>query len=109
MNSVHLRARAAVFFALFTAAAWLALLSCSSDPTSTLGSDSDLLGSEPGAVYEDTIGVLDDTTHAMHTPIAAASTMPMRTRFNLITLVLVSKGFYGLYATTARASMRCVT
>ena len=75
MNSVHLRARAAVFFALFTAAAWLALLSCSSDPTSTLGSDSDLLGSEPGAVYEDTIGVLDDTTYAMHTPIAAASTL----------------------------------
>jgi len=65
MNSVHLRARAAVFFALFTAAAWLALLSCSSDPTSTLGSDSDLLGSEPGAVYEDTIGVLDDTTQGL--------------------------------------------
>lgn len=75
MNSVHLRARAAVFATLLTAGAWLALLSCSSDPTNSLGSDSDLLGSEPGTVYEDTIRVLEDTTYAMRTPIAVASTV----------------------------------
>ena len=70
MNSVHLRARAAVFFALFTAAAWLALLSCSSDPTNTLGSDSDLLGSEPGTVSQQPIDVFADTVYAFNTPIA---------------------------------------
>lgn len=70
MNSVHLRARAAVFAVLLLAGAWLALLSCSSDPANTLGSDSDLLGSEPGTVYQDTIGVLADTVYAFDTPVA---------------------------------------
>lgn len=70
MNSVHWRARAAVFATLLTAGAWLALLSCSSDPANSLGSDSDLLGSEPGAVYQDTIGVLADTVYAFDTPVA---------------------------------------
>jgi hypothetical protein len=75
MSSPYFRARAAAVAAILAGGAWLALLSCSSDPTNTLGSDSDLLGSEPGKVYQDTIAVFDDTTSAMHTPIAVGLTL----------------------------------
>src|SRR5262249_30634597 len=75
MNLPSFRARAAAFALLAALGAWLSLLSCSSDPTNSIGSDSDLLGSKPGTVYEDTLGVLDDTTYAMNTPIAVASTI----------------------------------
>jgi len=69
----YFRARSAGFVALLAALVWLAILSCSSDPTSTLGHDSDLLGTGPGTVYQDTIGIFGDTTYAMHTPIATAT------------------------------------
>jgi hypothetical protein len=59
----------AVIFCAFLATGFY-LLSCSSDPPTTLGSDSDVLGSEPGTVFQDTIGVIDDTTYAFNTPIA---------------------------------------
>lgn len=68
MHSQYFRAR--VTAALLIGGTWLALLSCSSDPTSTLGSDNKLIGSEPGTVYQDTIGVSGDTTYAFKTPIA---------------------------------------
>lgn len=40
-----------------------------------MGSRSDLLGSEPGTVYQDTLSVFGDTTYAMRTPIAVATTV----------------------------------
>ena len=68
--SKSFHARVAGFSILAAGAAALAVFSCSSDPASTLGSEGDLLGSEPGEVVQDTIGVFDDTTYAMNTPIA---------------------------------------
>ena len=60
--------------ALFAAGATaLVLFSCSSDPPNTLGSEGDLLGSEPGEVIQDTIGVFGDTTYAFYTPIATGA------------------------------------
>jgi len=75
MNLPSFRARAAAFALLAALGAWLSLLSCSSDPANTLGSDSDLLGSKPGTVYEDTLDMVGDTTYAMRTPIAVGATI----------------------------------
>ena len=69
-HHVSLRARVLAFTAALAALALSALPSCSSDPESALGSESDLLGSEPGTVYQDTIGVFEDTVYVMGTPIA---------------------------------------
>ncbi|HET6463528.1 MAG TPA: hypothetical protein VFH33_06990 [Candidatus Krumholzibacteria bacterium] len=96
MNSVHLRARAAVFAALVTAGAWLALLSCSSDPSSSLGSDSDLLGSEPGTVYQDTIGVLADTVYAFDTPVAGDTDLEVGNDSLYTHTIILQPGFSNL-------------
>ncbi len=96
MNSVHLRVRAAVFAALFTAGVWLALLSCSSDPANTLGSDSDLLGSEPGAVYQDTIGVLADTVYAFDTPVAGDTDLEVGNDSLYTHIMVLQPGFSDL-------------
>ena len=73
----HIGSRAGAYFAL--AAAGIYLLSCSSDPPNTLGSDSDLLGSEPGTVSQDTIGVFDDTTYVIR-HVATPMSISSRTR-----------------------------
>jgi len=98
MNSPHFRARAAVVGALLIAGTWLALLSCSSDPTSTLGSDSDLLGSEPGTVYQDTIGVFGDTTYAFNTPIATDTDLEVGDDSLYTHTMILQPGFANLKA-----------
>jgi hypothetical protein len=72
MNLPSFRARSLAFGLIAVLGAWLSLLSCSSDPTNSIGHDSDLLGSKPGRVYTDTLGAVDDTTYAFHQPIAVA-------------------------------------
>jgi hypothetical protein len=96
MNSVHWRARAAVFATLLAAGAWLALLSCSSDPATSLGSDSDLLGSEPGTVYQDTIGVLADTVYAFDTPIASDTDLEVGNDSLYTHIIVLQPGFSDL-------------
>ncbi|HEX6789871.1 MAG TPA: hypothetical protein VF247_01050 [Candidatus Krumholzibacteria bacterium] len=66
----HARMRLAAFSLLAATGLALSIFSCSQDDPNTLGSDSDLLGSEPGLVSQDTIGVFADTVYAMKTPIA---------------------------------------
>jgi hypothetical protein len=52
---------AAALAVLLIAAGAAVVLSCSSDPDGPVGSDLDLLGSQPGDVFQDTIGVFADT------------------------------------------------
>jgi hypothetical protein len=66
------RGRGGAFLALALSGAALAIFACSSDPANTLGSEGDLLGSEPGDVYQDTIGIFDDTTYVFNTTISTA-------------------------------------
>jgi hypothetical protein len=75
MNLPSFRVRAAAFGLLAALGVWLSLLSCSSDPANSLGSDSDVLGSKPGTVYTDTLGAVDDTTYAFDQPIAVGQTI----------------------------------
>lgn len=77
MNAPGFRVRFAGFLALVAGFAALAIFSCSSDPTNTLGSDSDLLGSKPGEVIQDTLEVFDDTTYAFNSPIAVAEELEL--------------------------------
>jgi hypothetical protein len=51
------------------------LLSCSDDPETPLGSGSDLIGSTPGAVFQDTIDVFDDQVYAYNTLISSGASM----------------------------------
>jgi hypothetical protein len=92
----HFRTRAAV--SLIVAGVWVALLSCSSDPASTLGSDSDVLGSEPGTVYQDTIGVFGDTTFAFHTPIATDTDLELGRDDGYERIMILQPGFAELDA-----------
>jgi hypothetical protein len=78
---------------MLAAAAWLALLSCSSDPANTLGSDSDLLGSGPGIAYKDTVSVFDDTTYAFNTPIATDTDLEIGTDALYQRSIIVQPGF----------------
>jgi hypothetical protein len=107
----RLSRRAAFFFALAVAGIWI--VSCSSDPPNTLGSDSDLLGSEPGDVFQDTIGVYADTTYAFDTPIAVQPGLEMGRRDGYTRTVILTPGFAELTTTDAQrvvvsASLRMV-
>src|SRR5512139_2409076 len=66
----HARMRPVAFALLAAGLLALAIFSCSADDPNALGSDSDLLGSEPGDVYQDTLGIYADTVYTMLTPIA---------------------------------------
>jgi hypothetical protein len=90
MHAQYFRARLCA--ALLIGGTWLAL-SCSSDPTSTLGSDNKLLGSEPGTVYQDTIGVLDDTTYAFKTPIATDTDLEVGNDGLYTHIIVLQPGF----------------
>ncbi len=59
--------RVAAFVCAFGA---FAIAACSSDPRSTLGSDDDLIGSEPGTIFDDTLDVGSDTTFVYETALA---------------------------------------
>jgi len=93
MKLPHIRARAAAVGGILIAGSWLALLSCSSDPNNALGSDSDLLGSEPGVVYQDTIGVTDDTTYVFNTPIATDTDLEIGQDAVFRRTIVVQPGF----------------
>ncbi len=62
-------ARPSRVFAVVLAA--LALVACSSDPPTPLGSDNDLASSTPGVVSSDTLALSEDSVLAYYTPIAA--------------------------------------
>lgn len=95
-ESFHIGPRAGAFCAL--AAAVIYLLSCSSDPPNTLGSDSDLIGSEPGTVSQDTIGVFDDTTYVFNTPIAGRTTVETGVDSLYEHIIVMQPGFADLNA-----------
>lgn len=104
-------ARPAGLVALLTGSVWILILSCSSDPTNTLGSDSDLLGSDPGEVYQDTIGVFADTTYAFNTPIATDTEVETGIDSLYEHIVILQPQFGGLTAdqaarTVTRADLR---
>ncbi|HET6349017.1 MAG TPA: hypothetical protein VFH88_08040 [Candidatus Krumholzibacteria bacterium] len=86
-------ARLAAFVSLAVAGAALLVFSCSSDPTGTLGSDSDLLGSKPGTVYQDTIGVYADTTYAFDTPISTDTDLEVGRQDGYIRTMVLQPGF----------------
>ncbi len=71
------RLRLAAFVTALAGLALISALSCSSDPESSLGSDIDgnVLGSEPGDVFQDTIGVDADTLIYTHKPIVSQTTL----------------------------------
>ena len=54
-------------------------LACSSDKVTPLGAElvDDLLGSQPGEVFEDTLAVLSDTVLAYGTPIVGQQTLEL--------------------------------
>jgi hypothetical protein len=71
------RLRLAAFVTALTGLALISALSCSSDPESSLGSDlkGNVLGSEPGDVFQDTIGVDADTVIYTHKPLVTDTTL----------------------------------
>jgi hypothetical protein len=100
MSAPGFRVRFAGFLALVAVLAALAIFSCSSDPASTLGSDSDLLGSEPGEVIQDTLDVLEDTTYAFNTPISVAAELELGMDSLYTRTMILQPSFSGL--TTAQ-------
>ena len=59
--------RVRVYAALWAA---IAIVACSSDPRSPLGSDDDLTSSTPGVVFDDTLMLEGDTVLVYHTALA---------------------------------------
>ena len=57
--------------AALVATALAVVLACSSDPDGPVGSESDLLGSKPGDVFQDTIAVYADTVLPYYTLISS--------------------------------------
>ena len=96
MNAPGFRVRFAGFLALVAGVAALAIFSCSSDPTNTLGSDSDLLGSKPGEVIQDTLEVFDDTTYAFNSPIAVAEELELGMDSLYTRAIIIQPTFNGL-------------
>jgi len=68
-------------------------LACSSDPANTLGSDNDLIGSEPGTVFQDTLGVHEDTTYVFNTAIAGDTTLQFGRLQNYTRAMVLQPGF----------------
>jgi hypothetical protein len=96
MKAPGFRIRFAGVLALAAGFAALAIFSCSSDPANTLGSDSDLLGSEPGDVAQDTLAVLGDTTYAFNTPAAVAAELELGMDSLYTRAIILQPSFSGL-------------
>ncbi len=67
MIPFHIPARVRAYAALLAA---FAIVACSSDPPSPLGSDNDLASSTPGVVFDDTLDLDGDTVLVYHTALA---------------------------------------
>ena len=67
MISFHIPGRVCAYAALLAA---FAMVACSSDPPSPLGSDNDLPSSTPGVVFDDTLDLDGDTVLVYHTALA---------------------------------------
>jgi hypothetical protein len=89
-------ARAVACRAVFALAALLALATCSSEPPSPVGSTSDLIGSEPGTVYQDTISVFADTVYAFDTPIASDTELEFGRSNGYTRTIVLQPGFSGV-------------
>ena len=89
-------ARAVACRAVLALAASLALVTCSSDPPSPVGSESDLIGSEPGTVYQDTISGFADTVYAYDTPIASDTDLEIGRSDGYTRTIILQPGFSGV-------------
>lgn len=67
MIPLHIPGRVRVYAAVLAA---FAIVACSSDPPSPLGSDNDLTRSKPGVVFDDTLDLEGDTVVVYHTALA---------------------------------------
>src|SRR5512139_2613669 len=92
----HARIRPVAFALLAAGLLALAIFSCSADDPNALGSDSDLLGSEPGDVYQDTLAVVADTVYAMNTPIATARELELGMDSLYTRAMILQPSFSGL-------------
>src|SRR5262245_31829501 len=63
----HIPGRVRVYAALLAA---FAIVACSSDPRSPLGSDNDLNRTQPGTVFDDTLDLEGDTVVVYNTALA---------------------------------------
>ena len=79
----------------FLAAALAVALSCSSDPDGPVGSDLDLLGSEPGDVFQDTIAVHADTVFQYNTMIATDSALEFGRSDGYTRAIIINISFTG--------------
>ena len=92
----------------------LALAACSSDPSNPLGRDlvDDVLGSRPGVVYQDTIGVLADTVLAYYTLISGSDRLDLGRKEGYEHAMIVVPSMAGASAdegrTVASAELRIV-
>lgn len=107
----YLLARSRVFAAAGVAVALVAaaLAACSSDPESSLGSTADLIGSDPGEVYQDSISVTADTTYAFNTMIAADSTMEFGRVDGYTRTLILQPGFAELTETDKQRVVESAT
>jgi len=67
MIPIHIPGRVRAYAALLAA---FAIVACTSDPPSPLGSDNDLPSSTPGVVFDDTLDLDGDTVLVYHTALA---------------------------------------
>lgn len=108
------RLRLAAFAALFSGLALVSVLSCSSDPESSLGSDliNGPLGSKPGVVFQDTIGIDADTVIYTRKPVATQTTLEFGRSDGFVRTMIIQIPFTTgkLYAnrTIKDASLRIV-
>ena len=96
--------------AALVAAAIAVALSCSSDPDGPVGSDLDLLGSEPGEVFQDTIAVFADTVFQYNSMIATGTGLDFGRTSGYTRAIIVNISYTGAaqYAglTVAGADLR---
>jgi hypothetical protein len=85
--------RAAAFALALSGLAASAFVSCSSDAPTPLGSQDDLLGSRPGTVYQDTIGVYADSVYAFNSLIAADSVLQLGRADGYTRTIILQPGF----------------
>ncbi len=103
MLSANPRARRRRFLLAALAATALAVaLACSSEPDGPVGSDSDLLGSKPGTVFQDTIAVYADTVLQYHSLIWNDSTLEFGTLDGYTRAMIINISYSGSSADAGR-------
>ncbi len=105
MIPLHIRSttrRAGRVAAFGIGLAAFAIAACSSDPRNGLGSDNDLISSDPGVVYDDTLGVVGDTVVVFASVIGSDAALELGQRNGYTRSMVIQISFTGASGDVSR-------